>query len=131
MRHSCMPASICACLLLASFASAQELAAGKYTGSYFPPQFQEVLIVLSIQSVDGGNVTGTGERHVTFQSGKQARAGCIGVFPLVGTVMGSAVDLRSGEKWGPAGDCRFRLRGAVSGDKIRGKLGENEIELSK
>lgn len=123
MRHVAMAASMCPCLLLSSFASAQELRLGKYTGSYFPPHFQEVTIVLSIMAVDGGKVTGTGERQVTFQSGKQARAGCIGEFPLAGTVIASTVDLRSAQKWGPAGDCEFRLRGEVSGGKIRGKVG--------
>ena len=87
--------------------------------------------MLDIKSVDGGKFTGTGERHISTQVGTRIREGCIGGFPITGTVKGDAVDIRAAEKWGPAGDCQFRMRGTISGNKISGKIGPSDVELSK
>ena len=117
----------------ASVASAQELAPGKYTGTYDVTQAQgaKVSLVLDIKSVDNGTITGTGERHGITRYGKRSSGGCTGAFPLAGTVKGDELDVRSAEKFGAGGDCQFRLRGKVSGNKILGKVGQNEVELSR
>ena len=133
MRPVTMLAGGSFCLLLTSFAAAQELTPGKYSGSYNPPNFPNSLvsITLDIQSVDTGAVTGQGQRSVTTQGGTRLRDGCIGGFPLKGTVKGGTVDISAAEKWGPAGDCLFRVRGTVSGDKIVGKIGQSDVELKR
>ena len=133
MRSTFIFASSSLCLLLTSFAAAQDLTPGKYTGSYNPAQFPNTLvsIVVDITSVENGVITGQGQRHVTSQVGTRLREGCIGGFPLKGTVKGDTIDISAAEKWGPAGDCLFRLRGTVSGNKILGKIGPSDVELSK
>lgn len=132
MRRSAYVTSGALCLLLTSWAFAQELSPGKYSGSFSPgAQGFSVSISLDIKSVENGTVAGTGERHTQHQGGKRSAQGCSGSFPLTGTVKGSAVDLRAAEKFGPAGDCSFRIVGTVSGNKIVGKIGQNEVELSK
>ena len=119
--------------MLTSFAGAQELAPGKYSGSYNPAQVANALvsIVLDIRSVDEGTITGQGELHLTTQHGAKLREGCFGGFPLRGTVKGDAVSIWAAEKWGPAGECKFLMRGTVSGNKISGKIGQSTIELSR
>ena len=111
----------------------RELAPGKYTGSYNPPRNPNALIsiVVDIKSVENGAITGQGQQNVTSQVGTRLRTGCVGGFPLKATVKGDAVDISAAEKWGPAGDCLFRMRGAVSGDRIRGKIGPSDIELKR
>lgn len=133
MRTVTVLAGSAFCVLLTSFAAAQELVPGRYSGSYNPPQFPNALVTftLDIQSVENGAITGQGERHVSAQGGTRLREGCIGGFPLKGTVKGNVVDFYAAEKWGPNGDCLFRLRGTVSGDKISGKLGPSDIELAR
>ena len=133
MRYVTMLAGGSFCVLLTSFAAAQELTPGKYSGSFNPPQNANALItiVIEIQSVENGAITGMGQRHVTSQIGTRLREGCIGGFPLKGTVKGDVVDIAAAEKWGPAGDCLFRMRGTVSGDKIVGKIGQSDIELKR
>jgi hypothetical protein len=88
-------------------------------------------ITLDITSIENGAVQGRGERQGTDQSGIRFKMGCIGSFPLTGTAKGSTVDLRAAEKFGAAGDCQFRIRGTVQGNKIIGKIGQSDIELSK
>ena len=134
MRSVTMLAAGSFCLLLTSFlAAAQELTPGKYTGSYIPAQFPNALvsIMVNIKSVENGAITGQGELHATSKMGTRLREGCFGGFPIKGTVKGDAVDIMAAEKWGPAGDCQFRVRGTVQGNKIRGKIEESDIELSK
>lgn len=133
MRSTTVFASAAFCLLLTSFASAQELTPGKYSGSYNLPQFANALVsfTLDIQSVENGAITGQGERHVSAASGTRLREGCIGGFPLKGAVKGNVVDIYAAEKWGPNGDCQFRVRGTVSDGKILGKIGQSDITLSK
>ena len=79
MRFIAIPASVCAGLLLTSFASAQELTPGKYTASYSPtqPQGVQVSIVLDVKSVEDGKITGTGERHVVSQSVNDCRVAAL------------------------------------------------------
>lgn len=117
----------------APVASAQELAPGKYTGSYDITQAQgaKVSLVLDIKSIDNGTITGTGERYGINRYGHRGTGGCNGAFPLAGTVKGDEVDVRAAEKFGAGGDCQFRLRGKASGTKIVGKVGQNEVELSR
>ena len=44
---------------------------------------------------------------------------------------GDTVDIRAAEKFGPGGDCQFRVRDTVSGNKILGKIGQTDVEFSK
>jgi hypothetical protein len=120
-------------LLLTSFAFADELTPGKYSESYNPPQFANALITftLDITSVENGVIAGQGQRSVTSQTGTRMQQGCIGGFPIKGTVKGDVVDIMAAEKWGPNGECQFRVRGTVSGGKISGKIGQSDIVLSK
>jgi hypothetical protein len=89
-----------------------------------------VTLTLAIISVENGAIKGKGQRYVTNQAGLRVE-GCVGEFPLVGRLKGNEVFLRAAEKFGPAGDCVFGLRGTVSGNKIQGKTGEFEVELTR
>ena len=135
MRYVIALASGSLCLLLTSPAFAQELVPGKYSGSATGglPGTQ-VSFTLDIKSVADGVVEGRGERQAIRQDGKRVEGGggCIGSFPLAGTVKGNAIDLRATEKFGASGDCLFRLVGTVSGNKIVGKVGGKlDIELTR
>ena len=119
------------CLLLTSLAFADELTPGKYSGRY-PAGPSTITITLDIKSVENGTVQGIGERQGTDQSGQRFQRGCIGSFPLKGTAKGDSIDLQAAEKFGGSGaECQFRIRGTVSGNKIVGKIGQNDIELTK
>ena len=112
-------------------AFADELTPGKYSGSFSSGR-STISIVLDIKSVENGTVQGIGERHGTDQSGKRFQRGCIGSFPLKGTAKGDTIDLQSAEKFGGSGEeCQFRIRGTVSGNKILGKIGQNDVELTR
>ena len=128
-RRMTLAGSLC---LLAFAAHSQELSPGKYAGGYTgqTPDVQ-YQVILDIKTVENGKVQGEGARFGTKNNIKIQR-GCVGSFPLTGTVKGDSIDLRSAEKFGGSGDdCQFRIRGTVQGSKILGKIGQNEIELSK
>ena len=133
MRSTTIFASSSLWLLLTSFAAAQELTPGRYTGSYTPPRYPNSLIsiVVEITSVEYCAIAGQGQRHFTTRVGTRIREGCVGAFPLKGTVKGDTGDISAAEKWGPAGDCQFRVRGTVSGNWILGKIGPSDVELPK
>ena len=88
---------------------------------------------LDIKSVANGVVEGRGERQAIRQDGKRVEGGgCIGSFPLAGTLKSDAIELRATEKFGASGDCGFRLVGTVTGNKIVGKIGGKlDIELTR
>ena len=117
------------CLFVTAIASAEELEPGKYVGHYQTTAFN-VTVTLDIDSVEKGAVKGKGQRHVSNQGGLRV-GGCAGDFQLVGRLKGNELFVRAAEKFGPAGDCIFGLRGTVSGNKIRGKTGEFDIELTR
>ncbi len=125
MRYTWLAALLVA---VASPASAQE--AGKYTGSYINNQGNNTSLVLDIKSVEGGKIEGTGQRQGFSQTGLPTQA-CSGEFPLTGTVNGAAVEVRSAQKFGRAQDCSFRLRGTMTGNKIQGKVGGSDVELTR
>ena len=114
-------ASLFACPVLA-----QDSAVGKYSGSYTLPSSGVVALVLDIRSIKDGVVEGQGERSMAL--GPQM---CTGPFRLTGTLKGESIDVRAAEKFGSTKDCTFRLRGAVSGNKITGKVGPFDVELTK
>ena len=135
MRYAIALAGGYLCFLVTPFASAQELSPGKYSGSATGAlPGTQVSYTLDIKSVANGVVEGRGERQAIRQDGKRVEGGggCIGGFPLAGTVKGDAIELRATEKFGASGDCSFRLIGTVTGNKIVGKIGGKlDIELTR
>jgi hypothetical protein len=119
-------AIVFAASLFAYPALAQEGAAGKYSGSYTLPNLVVIGLALDIGSIKDGVVEGQGERMVS--RGNQS---CAGPFRLTGTLKGDQLDVRAAEKFGRGGDCTFRLQGTLSDNKIKGKVGPNDIELTK
>ena len=118
--------------LLTVAAFGQELAPGKYSGEYASQTTQgfRVRISLDIKSVADGAIEGTGSRYTVTQLGYSGTT-CTGEFPLTGTLKGDRVDIRAAKPFGPSGDCRFRVQGTVADNKIQGKIGQNDIELSR
>lgn len=117
-----------AALLVATFALAQDASlVGKYSGNYTSGGGTGVRIVLDIKSVDNGAVKGTAERISTTRRGGQ----CAGEYPVEGTLKDNTLTVRSVEQGGPSGDCVFRYTAAVQGGKLVGKLGNNELELTR
>ena len=125
MRNTLMTFSL---MSFVTLGGAQELSVGKYSGSYVNQQFgSTVAVTLEIQSVENGNIGGSGFLQVTTNDGY--RGWCTGGFALTGTLKGNALDVRSAEPFGR--NCRFRLVGTASGDKIQGKTAQHDIELKK
>jgi hypothetical protein len=117
-----------AALLAATFAFAQDSSLpGKYSGNYTSGGGTSVRIVLDIKSVENGAVKGTAERFSTTRRGGQ----CSGEYPVEGTLKDNTLSVRSLEQGGPSGDCAFRYTAAVQGGKLVGKLGQNDLELTK
>jgi len=112
-------------VLVAATALADEALVGKYSGSFTAQNSVPVSITLDIKSADGGAIQGVGTRNVP-----RPGAPCTGEFPFKGTVKGDRINVVA-EKYGPAGDCTFRFNGAVAGNKLVGKIGPVDLELSK
>jgi len=123
-RYFVMSGSLSFALSLSAIA--QDSPIGKYTGSH-RPRAHGVGVTLDIKSVDSGRLQGEGQ---LVYSGPVSGS-CTGSFPLTGTFEGAQIVVRSAEKFGRAADCSFTLRGTLSGNKITGKIGQSDIELTK
>jgi len=117
-----------AALLFATFALAQEPAlSGKYSGGYTSNRDTQVRIVLDIKSIENGAVKGTITRYSSANRGAQ----CSGEYPLEGTLKDNQLRVRTAEGSGSTSDCVLRLNATVEGGKLVGKMGSNEIVLTK
>ena len=114
-----------AALLIASTTFADETVIGKYSGAFTAQNSVPVAITLDIKSADNGAIQGVGTRHVS-----RPGAPCTGEFPFKGTLKGDRINVVA-EKYGSSGDCTFRFTGAVAGNKLVGKVGPVDVELSK
>lgn len=105
---------------------AQDSPVGKYSGTFTVPTLtgdRQIGLELTIASVEGGKVKGAARSY---------SRSCGGDFPVEGTYEGSKLEIRSTAKFGPAGDCSFRMRLTVEGNKLVGETGGGRpIQLSK
>ena len=112
-------------LLIAASALAEDAVVGKYSGSYSAQSAVPVALSLDIKSADNGVIQGVGIRSVP-----RAGSSCNGEFAFKGTLKGDRINVVA-EKFGSSGDCTFRFNGTVSGNKLVGKVGQIDVELSK
>ena len=118
-------------ILAASSASAQESLVGKYSGTFMlPSQSRGVLpvaISLEITSAADGKLQAKATRSASAWAGQ----GCAGEYKLAGTYEGNKLDMRSTEPGGPAKDCGMRLRLVAEGKKLKGKMGQLDVDFSR
>jgi len=124
--HWVVSVAVCLCT---SPAVAQQNLVGKYTGSFMVRERGAEVPVgftLEISSVDDRKV-----KAVAVRSGGAGTATrqCAGNYELEGTLSGNDLRLRSTS--GPKADCTMSLRLVAEGDKLKGQIGSQPIELSK
>jgi hypothetical protein len=121
--------SLLALLLLASTSGvAQETPSviGKWTGNYTSGSNTTISVVLDIKNIDGEKLEGMGSLYSTARVPQ-----CSGNYPIEGTLKGTELKVRSTDKGGPGGDCRFNLTGTVEGNKLLAKRGTTEFVMRK
>lgn len=105
-------------------ALAQNSLLGTYSGSQPLKNNKTAGVRLVIDSVDNGIVKGTASRS--------QKGACNGDYPVEGTLKDDNLVMKAIEKNGGAGDCNFKLKVKVVGDKLVGTgINDNPIELSK
>jgi len=118
-------------LIVASSASAQESLVGKYSGTLLlPTQSRGIVplpISLEITNAADGKLQGKANRSSSAWAGQ----GCAGEYKLAGTYEGSKLDMRATELGGPAKDCPMRLRLIAEGRKLKGKMGQFDVDFSR
>lgn len=100
---------------------AQQALVGTYSGSYSAKN-KPVGVTLQITSAENGALKATARRMA---------GACAGQYELEGTYRDDKLQLRSTEKSGRAGDCDLRFQLTAEGDKLVGKLGQLDVQLSK
>jgi hypothetical protein len=117
-------------LVFAASSHAQENFVGKYSGNFNLQTRQRGIIPigmsLEITSAADGKVQGKASRHADSRAGR----GCEGEYKVAGTYKGNKIEMRS-EPGGPAKDCIMRLQLVAEGNKLKGKMGASDVELSK
>jgi hypothetical protein len=118
-----------ALLFSASTLAQEPVLSGKYSGGYTSNRDTQIRLVLDIKSVENGVVKGTISRYSSANRAPQ----CSGEFPLEGTLKGNQLRIRTAEGSGNTGpdDCVLRLHATVEGNKLLGKVGPNEFELTR
>lgn len=107
---------------------AQQTLTGKYTGTFIMKTRygdQTAGITLEITSAENGKLKGAANRLASGQAGQ----GCAGDYPLEGEYEGNNLELRG--VGGRSGDCKMTLRLVAEGNKLKGKMGQVDIEVSK
>lgn len=114
-------------LFSGAVAAAQHSMLGKYSGTFVKPTNHgdaDVGLTLEISSVKGNAVEARAERF--------GRGGCVGDYPLAGTVKGDSLALAATRKGGAAGDCGMWLKLKVEGDKLVGTMNHKwPVQLAK
>ena len=118
-------------IVAASSAFAQESLVGKYAGTLMLPSQSRgivpVPISLEITSAADGKLQGKANRSSSAWLGQ----GCAGEYKLAGTYEGNKLDMRATEPGGPAKDCPMRLRLVAEGRKLKGKMGQFDVDFSR
>jgi hypothetical protein len=117
--------------ILAGFSHAQESLVGKYSGGFKAKTNQGeqwATVVLEILSVEGGRVKAKAVRGAYANIGVGLT--CAGEYQLEGTYENNKLLLKSVAGPG-AGDCRLGFMLVVEGNKLKGRLNKNDLELSK
>jgi hypothetical protein len=110
---------------------AQEPLGGKYSGGYKAKTNQGeqwATVVLEILSVEGGRVKAKAVRGAFANIGPGLT--CAGEYQLEGTYENNKLALKSVAGPG-AGDCRLGFMLVAEGNKLKGRVNKNDIELSK
>jgi hypothetical protein len=117
-------------LVFAAASHAQENLVGKYNGTFlFQTQSRGLLpiaISMEITSAAGGKLQG----KATRSSNAKAGMGCVGEYKLEGTYEGNKIDMKS-EPGGPAKDCIMHLQLVAEGNRLKGKMGQSDVDFSK
>ena len=108
---------------------AQQTLLGKYNGSFMHKSNkgeQPVGLTLDITSVADGKV-----KAMAVRSAGATKGSCAGTYEMQGTYKGEQADLRSVKKSGAKADCRMHLLLVADGNKLKGKWGKRDVQLSK
>jgi hypothetical protein len=109
---------------------AQENLVGKYAGAFnLPSQSRGVLpiaISLEITSAADGKLKATASRSHNNKAGQ----GCAGEYKLEGSYQGNKIDMTS-EPGGAAKDCIMNLHLVAEGNRLKGKMGQSDVDFSK
>ena len=100
---------------------------GKWIGSYLytgsaRSTAANVGIEVEITSVEGNVVKGVAQQYARI---------CGGEYPLTGKLDGNNLGMISAPNLGPTGDCRFGFRAVVDGNRMTGKVGNYDFQMSK
>jgi hypothetical protein len=117
-------------LVLAASLHAQESLVGKYSGTFnLQTQSRGVLpiaVSLNITSAANGKLLATASRSHNGKAGM----GCVGEYKLEGSYEGNKIDMKS-DAGGPAKDCVMRFELVADGNKLKGKMGQSDVEFSR
>lgn len=108
---------------------AQQTLLGKYSGNFMHKSNrgeQPVGLTLDITSLEDGKV-----KAMAVRSAGATKGSCAGTYEMQGTYKGGQADLRSVKNRGGAANCRMHLRLVADGNKLKGKWGERDVQLSK
>jgi hypothetical protein len=115
---------------LTAFGQEPVLETGTYSGTYQGAGSNtRITITLNVQSVTDGLVKGTARRNTSNMRG--ATPACDGEYPVQGTFKDGQLAVRETAKGGKTGDCGIGVRAKLQGNKLVGKSGPNDVELSK
>jgi len=109
---------------------AQESLVGKYSGGFMTRVTQGdqlVTLVLEITSVEGGKVKAKALRGAVGNFGPGVA--CAGEYQMEGTYENNKLVIKSVA--GPGGDCRLGFVLVAEGNKLKGRFGKRDVELSK
>jgi hypothetical protein len=110
---------------------AQESLVGKYSGGFMGMTSsgeQLVTLQLHIQSVDNGKVKAKAVRGAIGTKGPGYS--CAGEYQMEGSYTGNKLVLKPVSGPG-AGDCRLGFVPVAEGNKLKGRVNKNKVELSK
>ncbi len=116
-------------LVCAASLHAQETLVGKYSGTFnltTRTGAHGIAITMEITNAANGKLQGKANRH----SAGRAGTGCAGEYKLEGTYQDNKLEITS-EAGGPAKDCILHFHLVAEGNKLRGKMGDLDTELSK
>ena len=105
---------------------AQQTLVGKYAGNYIQKTVrgdETRGLTLEITGADDGKLKGTAN---SFEKGT-----CAGKYEVEGTYQDNKIVVRSVGGGGAASDCSLRLQLVAEGNKLVGKFGPRDVELSR
>ena len=116
-------------LVLLSYSTsllAQQTLVGKYSGNYIQKTGrgdESRGLTLEIASAENGKLKGTAVRV--------EKGSCSGKYEVEGTYQDNKIVVRSVGGGGAASDCGLRLQLVAEGNKLVGKFGPRDVELSR